>query len=130
MMNARFSVPTPVNEPILSYAPDSAERQRLKAKPQELGQGGLDIPMVNGAKEAKAAVDAALKARREWAATPWHERAAVFLRAAELLAGPYRPVLNAATMLCQSKNAYQAEIDAACELIDFWRFNVHYAEQI
>ncbi|HVE12976.1 MAG TPA: L-glutamate gamma-semialdehyde dehydrogenase [Elusimicrobiota bacterium] len=159
MINARFSVPEPYNEPVLGYAPGSSERATLKAKLAEMSAGGLDIPLfiggkevrtgkkgevrsphdhgrllaryhMGGAKETKAAIDAALKARRDWANTPWEERAAIFLRAAELLAGPYRQVLNAATVLGQSKNAYQAEIDSACELIDFWRYNVRFCEQI
>ncbi|OLE38175.1 MAG: 1-pyrroline-5-carboxylate dehydrogenase, partial [Candidatus Rokubacteria bacterium 13_1_20CM_2_70_7] len=83
-----------------------------------------------GAREVQQAIDAALAAQPAWSRMPWHARAAIFLKAADLLAGPYRQVLNAATMLGQSKTAHQAEIDAACELIDFWRFNVHYAEQI
>ena len=159
MSNATFRVPEPYNEPIKSYAPGSAERAELKEKLKELSSLRPDIPMIIGGKEvrtgkkgdcrpphdhqrvvgtfhegsvkhAQEAVKAALKARKDWAATPFHHRAAIFLRAAELLAGPYRQVLNAATMICQSKNAYQAEIDAACELIDFYRFNVKYAEQI
>lgn len=159
MSNGIFRVPEPVNEPILGYAPGSPERSELKAKLKELGSLDLDIPLVIGGKEvrtgkrgecrpphdhrrllgryhigtakhAREAIAAALKARKDWAATPWRERAAVFLRAAELLAGPWRQVLNAATMLCQSKNAYQAEIDAACELVDFWRFNVRYAQDL
>ena len=158
-MNARFAIPTPVNEPILGYAPGSPERKVLKDTLKSMKARQADIPLViggrevrtgkladcrpphdqsvllgrchrGGAKEAEAAVAAALKARREWAATPFHARAAVFLKAAELLSGPYRAVLNAATMLCQSKSVFQAEIDAACELADFWRFNVHYAEMI
>jgi 1-pyrroline-5-carboxylate dehydrogenase len=158
-MNASFRVPQPFNEPILSYAPGSPERAALKAKLQEMGASEVEIALVIGGKdvrtgkkmdcrpphdhariigryhvgsrkEAAAAVDAALKARRAWAATPWRERAAVFLRAAELLAGPWRSTLNAATMLCQSKNAFQAEIDSACELIDFWRHNLAFAEQL
>lgn len=159
MNNAICRAPVPQNEAILSYAPGSPEREALKSKVKEMGAAVADIPMFIGGKEVrtgktgdcrpphdhqrligryhkgttKHAVDAAraaLKARRSWAATPFHERAAVFLRAAELLAGPYRQVLNAATMLCQSKNAYQAEIDAACELTDFWRLNVKFAEQV
>ncbi len=158
-MNARFGVPQPVNEPILDYAPGSPERDSLKAKLKEMGSSRVDIPMFIGGKEVrtgklgdcrpphdhgrligryhmgntrtvKDAIAASLKARKDWAHAPWHERAAVFLKAAELLAGPYRPVLNAATMLCQSKSAYQAEIDSACELTDFWRYNPRFAEQI
>jgi 1-pyrroline-5-carboxylate dehydrogenase len=159
MSNGIFRVPQAVNEPVLNYAPGSPEREQLKIKLKELGSKTLDIPLIIGGKEVrtgklgenraphdhsqllgrfhsgtqqhvKDAVAAALKARKEWAATPFHDRAAIFLRAADLLAGPYRMVLNAATMLCQSKNAYQAEIDSAAELIDFWRFNPKFAEQI
>ncbi|MDE1976866.1 MAG: L-glutamate gamma-semialdehyde dehydrogenase, partial [Elusimicrobia bacterium] len=158
-MNARFAVPTPKNEPVLNYAPQSLERAALKARLTELKSRKADIPLYigskelrtgktgecrpphergfllgryheGGAKEALAAARAALAARAEWAQTPFEQRAAIFLRAAELLAGEFRQTLNAATMLAQSKNAYQAEIDAACELIDFLRFNVHFAEQI
>jgi 1-pyrroline-5-carboxylate dehydrogenase len=152
------NVDIPVNEPVLSYAPGSAERRRLQqavadvqaAAPRELpmriggraviGSGG-SVPVRAPHRHAEvlgragqatvadvqAAVEAALAAGLEWAHTTLEERASVFLRAADLLAGPWRDRLNAATMLGQSKTAYQAEIDAACELIDFWRFNVHYA---
>ncbi|MFA6093451.1 MAG: L-glutamate gamma-semialdehyde dehydrogenase [Elusimicrobiota bacterium] len=158
-MNSQIRVPIPVNEPIRDYAPGSPERAELKAKLKEMSSAQIDIPLfiggreirtgkrgdcrmphdhekligryhIGGRKETQAAVAAALKARRSWAATPWHERAAIFLKAAELLAGPYRSTLNAATMLCQSKNAFQAEIDSACELIDFWRVNTAFAEQL
>ena len=159
MNNSLSRVPEPVNEAILNYAPGSPEREQLKAALKDMGSKVIDIPMFIGGQEVRTgklgdcrpphdhqrliglyhmgtkkhaadAVKAAMKARKAWAATPFHDRAAVFLRAAELLAGPYRPVLNAATMLCQSKNAYQAEIDSACELIDFWRFNPAFAEQL
>ncbi|TBR23659.1 L-glutamate gamma-semialdehyde dehydrogenase [bacterium] len=159
MNNSIATVPMPQNETILSYAPGSPERETLKATLKQMGSTVADIPMFIGGEEVRTgklgdcrpphdhqrligryhmgtkkhaadAVKAALKARRAWAATPFHDRAAVFLRAAELLAGPYRPVLNAATMLCQSKSAYQAEIDSACELIDFWRFNPSFAEDL
>jgi 1-pyrroline-5-carboxylate dehydrogenase len=158
-MNARFSVPPPVNEPILGYAPGSPERakffrrlEQMKAKPVEvpLVIGGQEVRTGHkrdirspydhgqligryhdgGPAEAKKAIAAALKARKEWAAMPFSARAAVFLRAADLLAGDWRWTLNAATMLNQSKNLHQAEIDSACELIDFLRFNAHYAERI
>jgi len=158
-LNARFAVPTPKNEPVLGYAPRSPERAELKSRLAELKSRKADIPLYigskeirtgktrecrppherafllgrcheGGAKEAAAAAKAALSARQEWSRTPFADRAAVFLRAAELLAGEFRQTLNAATMLAQSKNAYQAEIDAACELIDFLRFNVRFAEQI
>ncbi|TPW18841.1 MAG: 1-pyrroline-5-carboxylate dehydrogenase [Elusimicrobia bacterium] len=159
MNNSLARIPMPQNETILSYAPGSHEREALKATLKQMGSTVTDIPMFIGGEEVRTgkygdcrpphdhqrligryhmgtrkhaadAVRAALKARRSWAATPFHERAAVFLRAAELLAGPYRQVLNAATMLCQSKSAYQAEIDSACELIDFWRFNPAFAEDL
>ncbi len=159
MSSARFSVPRPANEPVFDYAPGSPERAqfftRLKAMKSEV----LDIPMFIGGKEirsgkkveirspydhaqligryheggpveARQAIAAALKARKDWAAMPFAFRAAVFLKAADLLAHDWRWTLNAATMLNQSKNLYQAEIDSACEFIDFLRFNVHYAEQI
>ena len=154
-----FKVPTPINEPVKGFAPGSPERASLKAKLAEMANQKLDIPMVIGGKEVRtgklgqsvmphrhahvlgdfhqggaAEVDqaaaAARAAKRDWAGLPWEARAAVFLKAADLLAGPYRDVLNAATMLGQSKTAHQAEIDSACELIDFFRFNVHFYEQL
>jgi 1-pyrroline-5-carboxylate dehydrogenase len=154
-----FRVPTPYNEPVLAYAPGSAERASLKRRLAELSDAATEIPMViggqrragggsdgirsphrkelvignfavGGREDVTAAIDAALQAGPGWAATPYAERAAVFLRAAALLAGPYRDTLNAATMLGQSKSAHQAEIDAACELVDFWRYNIHYGDQI
>ncbi len=159
MSNAFFAVPVAVNEPVKSYRPGSPERVELQAKLRELQGQELDIPMVIGGREVRsgkkqrlaaphqhahtlghfhagdgthvqAAIDAALAARPAWAAMPWEQRAAIFLKAADLLAGPYRARLNAATMLGQSKNAFQAEIDAACELIDFFRFNVKFAAEI
>ena len=159
MANAFFNVPTPRNEPVLNYAPGSKERQELKAQLAAYKAMETDIPMIIGGQEVRtgdkkamhpphdikhtlgyyhegdtshvqAAIDAALGARDAWEAMPWEHRAAIFLKAAELLAGPYRAKLNAATMLAQSKNAYQAEIDAACELIDFFRFNAHYVAQL
>jgi len=159
MHNSIPNVPKPVNEPIKSYAPGSSERASLKARLKELLRREIEIPLVIGGKRVKTgslgdcrcphdhahllgryhkagpgeierAVSAARKAWPEWSRMPWHERAAIFLRAAELLAGPWRETLNAATMLAQSKNAFQAEIDSACELIDFWRFNPWYAQQI
>jgi 1-pyrroline-5-carboxylate dehydrogenase len=159
MINAIPTVPHPANEPVLSYAPGSPERRALKAELQRQASNAVEIPLVIGGRElrtgravevlaphahaarlgqahqagsaeAQAAVDAARAAFPAWSTTPWHERAAVFLRAADLLATKYRPVLNAATMLGQSKTAHQAEIDAACETIDFWRWNVHFAERI
>ncbi len=158
-MNSRFYVPKPVNETILSYGPGSPEKKALKAKMFELCSQEIEIPLHIGGKEIKTgkladcrcphahkhllgryhkagskevglAIASARKARKDWAAMPWHARAAIFLKAGELLAGPWRSALNAATMLCQSKNAYQAEIDSACELVDFYRFNVYFAEKI
>ncbi len=159
MSNAFFHVPVPKNEPVLSYAPGSAERKALQAKLDELSATQVDIPMYIGselvhtsdrvdmhpphaharvlgqyargdASHVHAAIAAALAARAQWAAMPWEQRAAIFLKAADLLTGPYRARMNAATMLAQSKNAFQAEIDAVCELADFWRFNVAYMTQI
>jgi 1-pyrroline-5-carboxylate dehydrogenase len=155
-----YRVPQPVNEPVKSYAPGSRERDELTAAYQAMySSGPVDVPMVIGdqlvytndkhplspphehqkvigymnrgnASHVSAAIDAALAARQRWASLPWEHRAAVFLKAADLLAGPFRARMNAATMLAQSKNAYQAEIDAACEMIDFFRFNVDYMQQI
>ena len=154
-----FSYPMPNNEPILQYAPGSAERIALKRTLAELKKKELDIPMIIGGKairtgnkvalhppheiahtlghfhagEAKhvtQAIDAALKAKEAWAAMSWENRAHIFLKAADLLATKYRYHLNGTTMLGQSKNAYQAEIDSACELIDFLRFNVHFLSEI
>ena len=148
-----FRPPAPFNEPVRAYTAGSPERAELEARLQEMQSERMEIPCViggkdvrtgttfesvmphrkehvladvhqGGAEEVRAAIAAAAKAWPEWSRTPWEERVAVFLRAAELLAGPWRQTLNAATMLNQSKTAHQAEIDAACELIDFWRFNV------
>jgi 1-pyrroline-5-carboxylate dehydrogenase len=158
-MNAVVRVPAPTNEPVLSHAPGSPEKKTLKAELARMSAEVVEIPLViggrevrtgrmadvrmphrhahvlgrvhlGGAAEVSAAMDAARAARPAWAAIPWTERAAVFLRAADLLAGRWRAVLNAATMLGQSKTPHQAEIDAACELIDFWRFNAAYAEEL
>jgi 1-pyrroline-5-carboxylate dehydrogenase len=154
-----FRVPEPHNEPVLGYEPGSPERDELRRRLDELSSQRLDIPLViggedvetgdtfeavmphkrshvladvhkGGAAEVDRAIAAAADAWEDWSRTPWEDRAAVFLRAAELLAGPWRQTLNAATMLGQSKTAHQAEIDAACELIDFWRFNVQYMTRI
>ncbi|OLP00803.1 1-pyrroline-5-carboxylate dehydrogenase [Mycolicibacterium porcinum] len=159
-MDAITDVPSPANEPVHDYAPGSGERARLITALGDLSGGPIDLPHVIGGKhtmgggaridvvqphchsarlgtltnaehaDANAAIDAALAAKHEWAALPFDERAAVFLRAADLLSGPWREKIAAATMLGQSKTAYQAEIDAPCELIDFWRFNVEFARQI
>jgi 1-pyrroline-5-carboxylate dehydrogenase len=154
-----YKVPTPINEPIKSYAAGSAERKELQAMLKHLRSQELDIPMYIGGQEVrshvvarihpphdhqhtlahfhksdkshvKQAIDAALAAKEKWANLSWEHRAAIFLKAADLIAGPYRAKLNAATMLGQSKNAYQAEIDSACEIIDFLRFNVHFMTEI
>lgn len=159
MSNAFFEVPTPINEPVLSYAPDSPERKAVKAALKDLKSRQIEIPMYIGREKVQTAdkiemhppyehqhilglynrgnrthvqqaVDAALAARESWANMPWEERAAIFLKAADLLAGPFRAKMNAATMLCQSKNIYQAEIDAVAELCDFFRFNVQYLTDI
>lgn len=155
MSNAFFQVPVAKNEPVKSYAPGSPERLELQAKLREMKSHEVDVPMFIGGQEVRTgnkkrlapphdhqhtlgyfhegnaghvqqAIDAALGARTAWAAMPWQQRAAIFLKAADLLAGPWRARINAATMLGQSKNAFQAEIDSACELIDFFRFNVQY----
>src|SRR5213594_4857135 len=158
-MNATPKIPVPVNEPVLSYAPGTSERLELKKALKDLSSHHVEIPLVIGGKEVRtgktvdavmphchhhvlakvhqagpAEVQAAIKAAREawhdWSTSEFERRAAVFLKAAELLATRYRPIVNAATMLGQSKTAHQAEIDAACELIDFWRFNPHFAERL
>jgi 1-pyrroline-5-carboxylate dehydrogenase len=154
-----FSYPLPANEPVLNYGPGSPEKIRLKAAIKELKSQVADIPQYIGPKEIRSglkiaihpphekkhllgyfhkgeakhvqqAIEAALAAKQEWANLSWENRAHIFLKAADLLATKYRPYINAATMLGQSKNAFQAEIDAACELIDFLRFNVHYLSEI
>ncbi len=153
MPNAFFKIPEIKNESVKSYAPGSPERKALKQKLAELNRGGLDIPMIIDGKEVRTnqlrdirpphdhqrllghyhqgdkshvrqAIDAALKAKPAWEAMSWESRAAIFLKAADLITGPYRYEMNAATMIGQSKNAYQSEIDAVCELADFYRFNV------
>ncbi|MEU5368524.1 L-glutamate gamma-semialdehyde dehydrogenase [Streptomyces sp. NPDC005951] len=159
-MDAVTQVPAPVNEPVHSYAPGSPERARLEAKLKELSHNPIDLPMTIGGEkrmgggervnvvqphnhqavigtfagateqDAQDAIDAALAAAPAWRAMSFDDRAAIILRAAELLSGPWRETLAASTMLGQSKTAQQAEIDTPCELIDFWRFNVHYARQI
>ena len=158
-MNAIFQLPKPVNEPILAYGPGSTEKINLKNALAEAKANIRDIPMIIGGQEVRTgnlksvhpphehkhvlanfhqgdaghveqAITAALNAKADWESLSWDQRAAVFLKAADLFAGPYRAKINAATMLGQSKNAYQAEIDSACELIDFLRFNATFAEQI
>ena len=157
--NGNRRVPPPVNEAIKSYAPGSPERAELKARLQKMSSERVDIPLIIGGSEVHTgaltesvmphnhrhvlaswhranpehvdqAVKAAQRAAKDWANWAWEDRAAVFLKAAELLATTWRATLNAATMLGQSKTAFQAEIDAACELIDFWRFNPHYAQSL
>jgi len=159
MLNGVVHVPPPVNEPVLSYAPGSPERASLQRRLDAMYGEKIEIPLRIGGRdvrtghtgeavcphehghvlatfhqageaEVRQAAAAAKSAWREWSEMPWEARAAVFLKAADLLAGPWRDTVNAATMLNQSKTCYQAEIDAACELIDFWRFNVAYMRAI
>jgi 1-pyrroline-5-carboxylate dehydrogenase len=158
-MNGFFNVPFPVNEPILGYAPGSPEKASLKRALAAAREQVIDIPMVIGGKEYRTgntidiapphdhqhkigqfhrgdashvqlAIDAALAAKSQWENLPWEQRAATFLKAADLVAGKYRAKINAATMFGQGKNAFQAEIDSACEFIDFLRFNVHFMSEI
>lgn len=158
-MYGHYKVPTAINEPVKAYAPGSPERAELQKKIAEMRAEVRDIPMFIGDKEVRNgnkvklspphdhqhvlghfsksgkqdvsdAIEAALAAKAQWAALPWEQRAAIFLKAAELIAGPYRAELNAATMLGQSKSVYQAEIDSACEIIDFLRFNVQFVSEI
>ena len=159
MTHGSFRVPTPVNEPVRPYLPGDAQTASLKAELARPSAEVVEIPLVIGGREVRTgktidvvmphdhghviarahlagpkevaeAIEAAEQARPAWAALPWQERASVLLKAADLLAGPWRDRINASTMLGQSKTCHQAEIDAACELIDFWRFNVQFAEQI
>jgi 1-pyrroline-5-carboxylate dehydrogenase len=159
MSTGFFHIPAPKNEPVLSYAPGSKERAALKKALEEARAQVIDVPMYIGAEEVRTenkkpltpphdhkhilghfsegdkshveqAINASMAAKELWAGLSWENRASIFLKAADLLAGPYRYKINAATMLGQSKNAYQAEIDAACELIDFLRFNVHFMGEI
>jgi len=159
MSTGFFHIPVPKNEPVLSYAPGSKEREALKKALAQARATVLDIPMYIGAEEVRSdkkkaltpphdhqhvlgyfhegdkshveqAINAAMAAKELWAGLSWENRASIFLKAADLLAGPYRYKINAATMLGQSKNAFQAEIDSACELIDFLRFNVHFMGEI
>ncbi|MGB5275153.1 MAG: L-glutamate gamma-semialdehyde dehydrogenase [Flavobacteriaceae bacterium] len=154
-----FQVPTAINEPIKSYAPGSAEREEVLQQYKSYFKGKVEVPLYIGSEEIKTgktrpmspphdhkhvvghyhladkkhvvqAIKNCLSARNDWAILPWEQRAAIFLKAADLIAGPYRAKINAATMIAQSKTIHQAEIDAACELIDFLRFNVEYMSQI
>ena len=158
-MSNGFKVPVPINEPIKDYAPNSKEKKSLAAKINELSSMKVEIPIIidgkeiktgntgncvkpydhahilgtyhkAGEEEVKMAIESSLDAWNDWSQTSFEFRAKIFLKMAELLAGPYRDIINASTMLNMSKNAYQAEIDAACELIDFWNFNCYYAEEI
>lgn len=159
MSNGIIPIPVPVNDPVRSYGPGSAEKASLKNKLAEMMAESIEIPAIIGGREVRTgnlahsvcphdhrhtlatyhqvgeaevleAVDAAAEAWREWSEMPWESRAAVFLKAAELLAGPWRDTLNAATMLGQSKNVLQAEIDSACEMVDFFRFNPYFMRKI
>ena len=159
MFNGIFKIPQPANEPVQDYAPGSTEREGLKAMLKTMLGAPIDVPMIIGGKEVRngktakigcphdhkqtlgtyqlgtessvhQAIDAANEAKKEWSTMPWDSRAIVLLKAADLLAGKYRHTLNAATMLNMSKTPHQAEIDSACELIDFWRFNPHFMEEV
>ena len=159
MSKGVFNVPVASNEPVKSYEPASPEREELLSTYKQMYNSTIDVPLYIGSKELHTtdkrsmspphdhqhslgqfsmassehvhmAIDAALSAREQWAAMPWHQRVSIFLKAADLLAGPFRAKLNAATMLAQSKNVFQAEIDAACELIDFFKFNAEYVSQL
>src|SRR5258708_26574886 len=152
-------VPPPTNEPVKAYAPGSPEKRELKARLKSMAEERIEIPLVIGGRDVRSgdkaqavmphnhrhvladwhkagrehvleAVEAARRARLDWGSWAWEERAAVFLKAAELLATTARATVNAATMLGQSKTVFQSEIDAACELTDFWRFNPHYAQEL
>lgn len=154
-----FRVPVPKNEPVKDYAPGTPDREALQKTLAALKSNPLEIPLIidgkevttdkkipvtaphnhelklghyyqGGENEVRMAVDAAIEAQKTWAMMPWEHRAAVFLKAADLIAGPYRHVMNAATMLAHSKTIFQAEIDAVCELVDFFRFNAYYLQQI
>ncbi|MEM7586143.1 MAG: L-glutamate gamma-semialdehyde dehydrogenase [Acidobacteriota bacterium] len=159
MPNGIVQVPTPVNEPVRAYGPGSPEKASLKQRLEQMLGEKIEIPLIIGGKEVRTghtdnavcphdhghvlaefhqagaaevqqAIDASLAAWKDWSEMAWEDRAAVFLKAADLLAGPWRDTVNAATMLNQSKTVYQAEIDSACELIDFWRFNSAYMQQL
>src|SRR5690606_16008045 len=157
--SGRRDVPLPANEPVLTYAPGSDERRRIGRALDALAEERIEIPLVIGGRRVRSgrtrpvvmpcdhrhvladchmatprhvrdAITAAVEAQREWAAWPWEDRLAVFLKAADLLATTWRDRVNAATMLGQAKTVHQAEIDAACELIDFWRFNCRFAAEL
>ncbi|MHA2363147.1 MAG: aldehyde dehydrogenase family protein, partial [Candidatus Hodarchaeales archaeon] len=159
MTEAIFKIPKPVNEPVLEYLQGSIERTELNNSLKELKRKKIEIPLIIGGnsiktgnigeiriphnhkyvlaeyhkagkEEVNQAIDTAMEARKTWSETEWYDRAAIFLKAADLLAGPFRSKLNAANILGQSKNVYQAEIDSACELIDFFRFNAFFMQQI
>ena len=159
MSKGVFNVPIATNEPVKSYEPGSPEREELLSTYKEMYNSSVHVPLYIGGEEittstqkninpphdhkhvlgqysfgttehVNQAIDAALAAREKWAAMPWHQRVSIFLKAAELLAGPFRAKINASTMLAQSKNVFQAEIDAACELIDFFKFNAEYVTQL
>ena len=159
MSNSSFKVPYPVNEEILNYTPKSSEKKSVLKKYKELFNSSLEIPLwINGEqiktgetenimpphdhnhsigfyhkaneKHVRDAIEAALNAKQKWSSMSWASRASIFIKAAELISGPYRDEINASTMLCQSKTIHQAEIDAACELIDFLRYNVYYMQEI
>jgi 1-pyrroline-5-carboxylate dehydrogenase len=159
MQASHFQIPNPINDPILGYLKNAPEKAALKTELSRIEGEVVEVPCIIGGKEirtgkifevkmphdhhhvlarvhlagteeVKLAIDAALKAKKEWEAMPWFERAKIFLKAADLLAGPWRAKLNAATMHGQSKNAYQAEVDSACEFIDFLRFNAKFYENI
>jgi 1-pyrroline-5-carboxylate dehydrogenase len=154
-----FNVPEPINEPVKSYAPGTPEREAVTQQYNTYYNSSVDVPLYIGKEEVRTgntknmtlphdhqhvvgtyhlaekkhidtAISSALEARVQWSQMPWEQRAAIFLRAADLIAGPYRAKINAATMIAQSKNVFQAEIDAACELIDFLRFNVKFMSDI
>jgi 1-pyrroline-5-carboxylate dehydrogenase len=158
-MNANVKVPTPKNDPVLTYAPGTPERAALKARLAEMTSEVIDIPLIIGGEEIRTgdtldvvmphnhghvlakvhkagpaevekAVQAAADAHHDWSTMAFEDRAAIFLKAAELLVGPWRQTMNASTMLGQSKTSHQAEIDAACEMVDFLRFNLHFAQEI
>src|SRR5690606_35916210 len=159
MLKGFFQVPKAVNEPVKQYAPGSPEKAAVLAEYKRMWNEQIDVPLYIGSEEIRTgntrtmspphdhqhivgkyhmaekhhvekAIQAALDAKEAWVNMPWEHRAAIFLKAAELIAGPYRARINAATMIAQSKNIYQAEIDAACEFIDFLRYNVEFMSQI